>query len=95
MIIFFLFSQKWFKENITWHTNGTMSYSSRKEFTFMLDLSVGDHRTDHITTVNVPVASAYYQKRSSEYIKWPESYKVIRSGFFMKKNPVFRGKSIK
>ena len=62
--IFFVSSQKWFKENITWHSNGTMSYSSRKEFTFMLDLSVGDHRTDQITTVNVPVASSYYLLRS-------------------------------
>ena len=61
-----------------------MSYSSRKEFTFKLDLSAGDHRTDLITTVNVPVASAYYMKRDSKYLKWPESYQGIEefiSGF--------------
>ena len=72
-----LCSQKWFKENITFHPNGTMSYSSRKEFTFMLDLSVGDQRTDRITTVNVPLASAYYQKRSSEHLQGLETIGLV------------------
>lgn len=44
-----------------------MSYSTRKEYTFMPDLSVGHHSEDNITTLNVPVISAYYQMRESGY----------------------------
>jgi scavenger receptor class B protein 1 len=44
-----------------------MSYSTRKEYTFMPGMSVGDHRKDLITTINVPTASAYYQMREANF----------------------------
>ena len=42
-----------------------MSYSTRKIYTFMPELSVGHHSKDVITTLNVPVLSAYYQMRKA------------------------------
>ena len=48
-----------------WHENGTMSYRTKKEYTFMPELSVGDHASVNITTLNVPVISAYYQMRKA------------------------------
>ena len=44
-----------------------MSYSTRKVYTFMPEKSVGDHHVDKITTVNVPVLSAFYQMRNSNF----------------------------
>ena len=64
---FFFFSQKWIKENVTWHSNGTMSYSTRKEFKFIRELSFSDQSTTNITTINVPLLSAYYQSRKMGY----------------------------
>lgn len=64
----YVYHQKWIKENVVWHANGTMSYQTRKIFTFMPELSVGDHRKDIITTLNVPVLSAYYQMRAANFI---------------------------
>ena len=61
------FSQQWIKENVHWHNNGTMSYSTRKIYTFIPEKSVGDHSTDKITTLNVPVISAFYQMRDSGF----------------------------
>ena len=61
------FSQKWIKENVQWHRNGTMSYSTRKEFTFRQDLSIGDHRTDNLTILNVPAFSAMHKVRRQSY----------------------------
>ena len=61
------FSQKWIKENVTWHSNGTMSYSTRKEFKFIRELSFSDQSTTNITTINVPLLSAYYQSRKMGY----------------------------
>ena len=68
-LIFFCstFSQKWIKENVTWHGNGTMSYQTRKEFKFVPELSSGNQETDIITTANVPAISAFYQMRKSGY----------------------------
>ena len=62
-------SQKWIKEDVVWHGNGTMSYRTRKEYKFMPELSFQlnedtgvktmlDHSTDNIVTVNVPMISA-------------------------------------
>ena len=48
-----------------WHDNGTMSYRTRKEFKFVPELSVGNHSEVNITTLNVPLISAYYQMRSA------------------------------
>ena len=66
-VFFFFFSQKWIKENVTWHSNGTMSYSTRKEFKFIRELSFSDQSTTNITTINVPLLSAYYQSRKMGY----------------------------
>ena len=43
-----------------------MSYSTRKIYTFMPELSIGDPKKDNITTVNVPLLSAYHQKRDAD-----------------------------
>jgi len=59
----YTYHQKWIKENVQWHGNGTMSYSTRKEFTFVRDLSIGDHRTDNLTILNVPAFSAMRKVR--------------------------------
>merc|ERR1711971_1350843 len=63
----YTYHQKWIKENVTWHSNGTMSYSTRKEFKFMRELSFSDQSTTNITTINVPLLSAYYQTRKMDY----------------------------
>ncbi len=60
-------SQKWIKENVVWYPNGTMSYSTRKLYTFEPSMSVGDHSSDVITTANVPVISAYHQNKDSNF----------------------------
>ena len=64
---YFFNSQKWIKENVQWHNDGTMSYSTRKEFSFVPELSVGDHSKDQITLANVPAISAMYQNRYASY----------------------------
>ena len=70
-LLFFFSSQKWIKENVQWHDDGTMSYSTRKEFSFVPELSVGDHSKDQITLANVPAISAMYQNRyASWFTKW-------------------------
>jgi hypothetical protein len=43
-----VFRQKWIKENVTWHGNGTMSYQTRKEFKFAPELSSG-HQVPNLT----------------------------------------------
>jgi len=63
----YTYHQKWIKENVTWHSNGTMSYSTRKEFKFIRELSFSDQSTTNITTINVPLLSAYYQTRKMDY----------------------------
>jgi len=56
----YTFRQKWLKQNITWHDNGTISYKTRKVFTFTPKESCpGCLEKDMITTVNVPAISAY------------------------------------
>ena len=67
----FICSQKWFKEDVRWHNNGTMSYRTKKTFHFQPELSVGDHSKDLISTLNVPALSAYYQLRNKD---WWEYY---------------------
>ena len=48
-----------------------MSYSTRKEFSFVPEQSVGDHSKDIITLANVPAISAMYQNRYSSFFgKW-------------------------
>ena len=44
-----------------------MSYSTRKEFKFIRELSFSDQSTTNITTINVPLLSAYYQSRKMGY----------------------------
>ena len=44
-----------------------MTYSTRKEFKFMRELSYSDQSTTNITTLNVPLLSAYYQNRKMDY----------------------------
>ena len=65
--IYFICSQKWIKDDVRWHDNGTMSYRTKKSFDFQPDLSVGDHSKDLIHTLNVPAISAYYQLRNKGY----------------------------
>jgi len=67
----YVYHQKWVKEDVRWHNNGTMSYRTKKSFHFQPKLSVGDHSKDLISTLNVPAISAYYQLRHKS---WWEYY---------------------
>ena len=59
----YTYSQKWIKQNVSWHDNGTISYRVRKVFNFAPSLSCPtcNDRVDNVTTLNVPALSAYYQ----------------------------------
>jgi len=65
----YTYTQKWTKQNITWHENGTLSYRTRKIFTFNESLSCGscNDKRDEVTTLNVPALSAYYKVRNQGY----------------------------
>nr|XP_040570239.1 lysosome membrane protein 2-like isoform X2 [Lepeophtheirus salmonis] len=52
-------------QGVIWHNNGTMSYKTRKVFSYQRELSVGDHSVDKILTLNVPLLTAYYRMRNS------------------------------
>ena len=57
-----------------------MSYSTRKEFKFIRELSVGDQSATNLTTINVPLLSAYYQARKMNYyLKATADYWVFES----------------
>lgn len=47
----------WVKENITWNSNGTISYREVKTYVFDRNASVGTQK-DYITTINAPLVSA-------------------------------------
>ena len=73
-----LFSQQWIKENLQWHENGTITYSLRKEFTFQPRLSVGDHRLDNLTILNVPAISAIHKVRNQSFFsKYATRLRVV------------------
>jgi hypothetical protein len=65
----YTYIQQWVKQNITWHDNGTISYRTRKIFTFNPSLSCPSCRdsSDVVTTLNVPALSAYYQSRDKDW----------------------------
>ncbi|XP_038056908.1 platelet glycoprotein 4-like isoform X2 [Patiria miniata] len=46
------------KENITSHSNGTITYAQQKSYILDLDLSVGDPSNHTFTTVNIPAVTA-------------------------------------
>jgi len=66
----YTYRQKWVKQNITWHDNGTISYRTRKIFTFSPSLSCStcNDVMDEVTTLNVPALSAYYQSRNEDWL---------------------------
>lgn len=45
-----------------------MSYSTRKVYTFMPELSDGHHSEDIITTVNIPMLSSFYQMKDANFM---------------------------
>uniref|UniRef100_A0A023GDR3 Scavenger receptor class B member 1 n=1 Tax=Amblyomma triste TaxID=251400 RepID=A0A023GDR3_AMBTT len=47
----------WIKENITWNSNGTVSYREVKTYVFDRNASVGTEK-DIITSINIPLVSA-------------------------------------
>ena len=56
----YTYRQKWLKQNVTWNNNGTISYKTRKVFTFTPSESCpGCSEKDNITTLNVPAITAY------------------------------------
>lgn len=65
----FTYWQKWLKQNITWHPNGTISYRTKKIFSFSPEDSCVKCRDPNlsITTANVPAISAYHQLRDSYF----------------------------
>lgn len=83
MIIIFFYSQKWIKENLAWHDNGTMAYSTRKIFTFIPELSITadgkqlDDRKDNLTVINVPAFSAMHQVRLKSYFEKVGVYSAL------------------
>jgi len=66
----YTYRQKWLKQNITWHPNGTISYKTRKIFTFSPEESCAgcSDIADNVTTLNVPAISAYYQSRDASWL---------------------------
>jgi hypothetical protein len=44
-----------------------MTYSTRKDFTFIPELSVGHQSKDNLTVLNVPAISAMYQMRYQSF----------------------------
>jgi len=77
----YTYKQQWLKQNVTWHNNGTISYRTRKIFTFVESESCDgcSDVLDNVTTLNVPAISAFYQSRDayfftryslSTYITW-------------------------
>merc|ERR1712061_685498 len=67
----YTYTQKWTKQNITWHKNGTLSYRTRKIFTFNESLSCGtcNDKLDEVTTLDVPALSAFYKNRNARWWK--------------------------
>jgi len=62
----YTYRQEWLKQNVTWHDNGTISYKTRKVFTFTPSESCpGCSEKDNITTLNVPAITAYLKNRDS------------------------------
>jgi hypothetical protein len=66
----YTYHQKWIKQNVTWHDNGTISYKTQKVFTYVEELScLGcNESADAITTLNVPALSAYHQMKDSNWV---------------------------
>jgi len=62
----YTYQQQWLKQNITWHDNGTISYKTRKIFTFNANASCSgcDERADQMTTIDIPVISAYLRSQA-------------------------------
>jgi len=71
----YTFRQKWLKQNITWHDNGTISYKTRKVFTFKPSESCDFClEKDMITTVNVPAISAYHKIHGKNFGSWKNAF---------------------
>ena len=60
------------KVNITWNTNGTVTYRKQKYWYFERSLSVGS-LDDLITTINIPLVSAAEFARGSFLMEWAVS----------------------
>jgi len=79
----YTYHQKWIKENLAWHDNGTMAYSTRKIFTFIPELSITadgkqlDDRKDNLTVINVPAFSAMHQVRLKSYFEKVGVYSAL------------------
>jgi len=71
----YMYRQTWTKQNITWHDNGTISFRTRKIFRFVPEESCPSCQDtkDNITTINVPLVSAYYQSRDAD---WKQTYSL-------------------
>jgi len=65
----YTYRQKWLKQNVTWHDNGTISYKTRKIFTFSPEESCSGCSDvgDNITTLNVPAITAYFMNRDASW----------------------------
>ena len=60
----YTYRQQWLKQNVTWHLNGTISYKTRKVFTFTPSESCPTcSEQDNVTTLNVPAITAYLKVR--------------------------------
>lgn len=78
----YTYRQKWLKQNVTWHNNGTISYKTRKVFTFTPSESCDSClEADIITTLNVPAISAYHKVNGYGLNWWSNSaYEVVIRG---------------
>ena len=57
-----------------------MTYSTRKDLKFIRELSVGDQSETKITTINVPLISAYSQMKDyNYYLKATADYFIFES----------------
>jgi len=69
----YTYRQQWLKQNVTWHDNGTISYKTRKVFTYTPSESCESClEQDMITTLDVPAISAYLKiQHHSWFTRYP------------------------
>ena len=74
------------KVDITWHTNGTVSYRRMKHWYFEPSMSVGP-LTDTVTTINVPVVGSAEFARGDFINEWgmSEMLATMQATVFVKK----------
>ncbi|XP_023215440.1 scavenger receptor class B member 1-like isoform X1 [Centruroides sculpturatus] len=86
----YIYKAHWYKENITFHENSTISYREIKTYKFMRNLSNGD-TDDIISTINAPmVVAATLVENSSVWVKL-----ALNAVFWATRERLFIKKTVK